>query len=71
MISSHLDGGLGNMLFQISAGYAHSLRMNSDFFLLDESENFRKNYLDQMRGQISKEFAQKTVISWKKYKNSI
>ncbi len=71
MISSHLDGGLGNMLFQISAGYAHSLRINSNFFLLEESENFRKNYLDQMRGQISKEYAQKTVISWKKYKNSI
>ena len=45
MISSHLDGGLGNMLFQISAGYAHSLRINSNFFLLEESENFRKSIL--------------------------
>ena len=47
MISSNLDGGLGNMLFQIAAGYAHSLRINSKFFLLDSSKNFRENYFDE------------------------
>ena len=71
MISSNLDGGLGNMLFQIAAGYAHSLRINSKYFLLDSSKNFRENYFDQMSDQISKKFAKKTVHSWEKYKNNI
>ncbi len=71
MISSNLDGGLGNMLFQISAGYAHSLRINSKFFLLKSSKNFRENYFDQMSSQVSKEYAKKTVLSWEKYKNNI
>ena len=71
MISSNLDGGLGNMLFQIAAGYAHSLRINSRFFLLDSSKNFREDYFDQMSDQISKKFAKKTVHSWEKYKNNI
>ena len=35
MISTHLMGGLGNMLFQIAAGYSHSFRMQSDFVLSD------------------------------------
>ncbi len=71
MISSNLDGGLGNMLFQIAAGYAHSLRINSKFFLLDNTKNFREDYFSQMSSQISEEFAKKTVVSWKKYKNNI
>ena len=71
MISSNLDGGLGNMLFQIAAGYAHSLRINSKFFLLDSSKNFRENYFDQMRQPNIKKYAKKTVHSWKKYKNNI
>ena len=71
MITSNLDGGLGNMLFQIAAGYAHSLRINSKFYLLDSNENYQKDYFDQMCDLISKEFAQKTVLSWKKYKNNI
>lgn len=37
MISTHLMGGLGNMLFQIAAGYSHSLRMQSDFALSDSN----------------------------------
>ena len=71
MISSNLDGGLGNMLFQIAAGYAHSLRINSKFFLLDNRKNFRENYFGQMSNQISEEFAKETVVSWKKYKDNI
>ena len=71
MISSNLDGGIGNMLFQIAAGYAHSLRMKSKFFLLDSSRNFRENYFNQMGNQISKKYANKTVHSWKKYKTNI
>ena len=71
MISSNLDGGLGNMLFQIAAGYAHSLRINSKYFLLNNNKNFRENYFDQMSDQISKKFAKKTVHSWEKYKNNI
>ena len=71
MISSNLAGGLGNMLFQISAGYAHSLRIKSNFFLLDSNTNFKENYFDQVCDQISKKFAKKTVHSWKKYKTNI
>jgi len=33
MISSHLMGGLGNMMFQIAAGYSHSLRMEEKFMI--------------------------------------
>ena len=65
MISSNLDGGLGNMLFQIAAGYAHSLRINSKYFLLDSSKNFRENYFDQMSDQISKKYAKKQSIHGK------
>mgnify|MGYP001475537559 CR=1 FL=1 len=71
MISSNLDGGLGNMLFQIAAGYAHSLKINSKYFLLGSSKNYKENYFEQMSDKITKTYAEKTVHSWEKYKNNI
>ena len=35
MISSFIQGGLGNQLFQIAAGYAHAKRTGSEFALIE------------------------------------
>jgi hypothetical protein len=35
MISSYIQGGLGNQMFQVAAGYAHALRTDKAFCLIE------------------------------------
>jgi len=71
MITSKLDGGLGNLLFEISAGYAHAKRINSTFFLMEDDENYETGYFSFVKNKISKEYAEKIVSSWTKYKDTV
>ena len=68
MISVNLMGGLGNMLFQIATGYSYSKMVNSPFYLLEGSKNFRNEDVDLFE---NKESYLKNCVPWEKYKKNI
>jgi hypothetical protein len=43
MISAYIMGGLGNMLFQVAAGFAHSLLVNDEFCISDSNMSQMKH----------------------------
>ena len=54
MISSYLQGGLGNQMFQIAASFSHSLDLNTDCYFCANNHHLplqglsAKTYIDNV-----------------------